>query len=110
MAMQRSGRAGRTTLRSDVLIPAAAPVVFNDLGEFRIFGLVPGEYFVSAMMPPFGSDASPAMRHRTMLPTYFPATTDPAAAQPVAAGAGETSGDVVICMNGVPVFQVSGVV
>ncbi len=57
----------------------------NDLGEYRVFGLSPGRYFVSA-------DA----RRNPMLPqsdeeyvtTYFPRTTDATAAAPVDVGPG----------------------
>jgi hypothetical protein len=92
------------------LMPAGQMAQTNDLGEFRVFGLLPhDEYFVRAMpRPDFGESIEP--RPTTLLATFFPGTLDPGAAQPVTVGAGQTSGDVVIRMIAVPAFQVSGVV
>jgi protocatechuate 3,4-dioxygenase beta subunit len=95
--------------RGDVLIPAAGGGETNDLGEFRLFGLPPGEYFVHAM-PQRLFDGTPGPLGTMMLPTYFPGTADPIAAQPVAVGAGQTSGDIVVRMLNTPAFQVSGIV
>jgi protocatechuate 3,4-dioxygenase beta subunit len=57
----------------------------NDLGEYRVFGLAPGHYYVSA-----------TSRQNPMLPqtedeyvtTFFPRTTDAAAAAPIDVGPG----------------------
>jgi protocatechuate 3,4-dioxygenase beta subunit len=52
----------------------------NDLGEYRVFGLVPGHYYVSAetrpnpMLPQAEDD---------YVTTYFPRTADPAVAVPL---------------------------
>jgi hypothetical protein len=110
VAMRRpAGPPSATSIREDLLIPAGPGAQTNDLGEFRLFSLPPGEYYVQAMpRPDFGG--SPAPRATTMLPTYFPGTSDPVAAQPISVGAGQTSGDVVIRMIGAPAFHVSGVV
>jgi hypothetical protein len=98
------------SMGAHALIPGGSMVATtNDLGEFRLFGLSPGEYYVQAMSrADFGESHAPrAMR---VLPTYFPGTSDALAAQPIAVAAGETSADVVIRMIQVPAFQVSGVV
>ena len=90
-------------------MPVGSGAQSNDLGEFRLFGLPPGSYYVQAMpRPDFGGSSS--QRPTTTLPTYFPGTPDPAAAQLISVGAGQTSGDVVIRMVAVPAFSVSGVV
>ncbi len=48
----------------------------NDLGEYRIFGIPPGRYFLSAAYTrPMNSKAD-----ETFPPTYFPGVIDPAAA------------------------------
>ena len=98
-----------TSRRHDFLFPAGPGAQTNDLGEFRLFGLPPGEYYVQAM-PRHDFDGSHAPRATTMLPTYFPGTSDPVAAQPISVGAGQTSDHVVIRMISVPAFHVSGVV
>jgi hypothetical protein len=88
------------------MVPGGSGAQTNDLGEFRLFSLPPGEYYVQANQS-FGAAAP---RGRMLLPTYFPDATDPSTAQPVAIAAGQTSGEVVIRMVGAPSFQVSGVV
>src|SRR5581483_7775878 len=58
----------------------------NDLGEYRIFGLAPGRYYLNAtyrseMMfePQMDRSARPAPEEG-YVPTYYPGTTDPSAA------------------------------
>jgi hypothetical protein len=90
----------------------------NDLGEFRVSGLPPGEYFVavtprSAAM--FGSaGTSPARAQKTarttLTTTYYPGTTDQAAAQPIAVAAGAEVGNIFVTMLTVPAYRVSGIV
>ena len=55
----------------------------NDLGEYRIFGLAPGDYYV-AVVPPAREDAEPepGTKARTKYPTtYYPGTLDEGDAQ-----------------------------
>jgi len=70
----------------------------NDLGEFRVYGLAPGDYFVSARMRGFGAPLTPGPggdeRTEGFLPTYFPGTSEVAEAQAVRIRAGgETATD-----------------
>ena len=110
MAMQKAPvSAGMASGRGDVLIPAGGGGETNDLGEFRLFSLAPGEYYVHAMPRPH-FDGAPVPRGTTMLPTYFPGTSESRAAQAVTVAAGQTSGDVVFRMSSVPAFAVSGTV
>jgi hypothetical protein len=83
----------------------------NDLGEFRLFGLSGGEYYVSAI-PPVRPDvaSSASERSTTMLPTYYPATTDFAAAEWITLASGETSREITIALVSVSAYQVSGIV
>jgi protocatechuate 3,4-dioxygenase beta subunit len=89
----------------------------NDLGEFRLAGLPPGEYFVSAapnMQSRFGGPgvALPAagQSRTTLATTYYPGTTDAAAAQPVAVARGAEVGNISFMLQSLPAFRVSGVV
>ena len=65
----------------------------NDLGEFRVFGLVPGEYIVSAnirqrpQLP--GQGGEPATPVPGYVQTYSPGTASVADAQAVLLGLGE---------------------
>jgi protocatechuate 3,4-dioxygenase beta subunit len=52
----------------------------NDLGEYRVFGLVPGRYFVSAGARP---NAMLQQAEEEYVTTWFPRTADAAAAAPV---------------------------
>jgi protocatechuate 3,4-dioxygenase beta subunit len=91
------------------LLPAGAVAQTNDLGEFRLFGLAPGEVYVQATSrPDFGRSASP--RPTVPLATYFPGTADVVGAMPMTLAAGQTSGEITIRMVSAPAFQVSGVV
>lgn len=74
------------------------PGATNDLGEYRLHGLAPGRYFVSAIHRQTGvggasvsrAGASPggSAPEEGYAPTYYPSTVDPARAIPVEAGAG----------------------
>lgn len=76
----------------------------NDLGEFRLDGLLEGEYIVLASPPSRGVRTAVAL-----LPTYYPAATDKNAANSVTVKAGETIGAVFITMAAAPAFEVTGV-
>ena len=52
----------------------------NDLGEFRVFGLAPGAYLVSARTRQFGAPVTMGPggardRAESLIPTYYPGTT-----------------------------------
>src|SRR4029453_4554512 len=51
----------------------------DDLGQFRIFGLPPGDYFVAALSGPFAGHDDRA----GFATTFYPGATTPANAQPV---------------------------
>jgi hypothetical protein len=66
----------------------------NDLGEYRIFGLAPGRYVLSATVSGFmrGTPATRGAENQqdeAYTPTYYPGTTDPDAAELVELRAGE---------------------
>lgn len=88
----------------------------NDLGEFRVSGLGPGEYFVAAMRGPSGPGGpTPAAESNgsarvTLATTFYPGTTDPAVAQPVTVEAGKEVSNLIFTMQSAPAFQVSGFV
>lgn len=67
----------------------------NDLGEYRIWGLAPGRYLLSAMPPPAMAGTRPGTRRpakehdEDYAPTYYPGTADPARAGAIELHAGE---------------------
>lgn len=100
-----------------VLGPAGPQATTNDLGEYRIYWLTPGEYFISAtarrgVLPAINSvvtqqsepqrgqgqrggatPAGPPQNEETYAPTYFPGTVSPESASPVVlAPTGEVRG------------------
>lgn len=85
-------------------------VATNDLGEFRLHSLAPGDYYIQAS-PRF---ESPNVRNTPattrIAPTFYPGTTDVAAAQTVTIAAGATLNGIEIGMLRAPTFSISGVV
>jgi hypothetical protein len=78
---------GRRLLYPVDSVPSASTT--NDLGDYRLFNLEPGEYLVAAM--PSRSDA-PGRPQRP--PVYYPGVTDPQLAVPIAVAAGAEMGGV----------------
>lgn len=88
----------------------------NDLGEYRLFGLSPGRYFISAIYPRWGryagsggdefdAEASPEQGYAKM---YYPGTADAAKASPVSINAGEEINSIDILMGQVRVYHIRG--
>lgn len=99
----------------------------NAHGEYRIYGLMPGEYLVSSAPPPLavqaeataaelawaGNGSGPApspTRASTYAPTMFPGTTDAAVGVVITLGRGEERLGVDFPLQFVPVARVSGIV
>ena len=102
--------AALTPLGAPLLMPSGQGET-NGLGEFRIFGLSPGEYLIVATArSKFGGAATQPSSATTMAATYFPGTPDVSAAQPLAVESGQTVSDITIPLVSVAAFTVSGVV
>jgi hypothetical protein len=87
----------------------------NDLGEFRVSGLAPGEYYVAARPGgafggPSATSGSAGTARTALTTTFYPGTTDQAGAQSVTVAAGAEVGNIVFTMQSAPAFQVSGLV
>jgi protocatechuate 3,4-dioxygenase beta subunit len=76
----------------------------NDLGEYRVFGLPPGRYFVSATARS-NPVIAPADDYVT---TYYPRTTDPAVAVPLQVAAGAQMRNIDVTVAKVHTMTVSG--
>lgn len=74
------------------LAPAGAGTGTNDLGEYRIFGLAPGKYYLTAtyrrqnMIAPERRSADTP--DEGYVPTYYPGTNDPTGAVAIELGPG----------------------
>jgi len=102
----------------------AATAMTNDIGEYRLAGLTPGQYFVvataqiarggrGAFDPAFGGPgrgmaAVSAPAEEDILPTYYPSTLDANSAVPVAVSPGQETGGVTIVLRRGNLFRVQG--
>jgi hypothetical protein len=79
----------------------------NDLGEFRLYGLPPGAYFIAAVQRSFvGGDTDDRSGYA---PTYYPGTGNPAQAQKVTIAAGQTIAGMNFALLPVRTLRVSGI-
>ncbi len=82
--------------------------VTNDLGEYRLYGLAPGSYIISASHNPNqfqygGGSAGPAYP-----PAYYPSALDPAEASPVTVQGGDDFPGVDLALQPVRTVTISG--
>jgi len=101
---------GKRKLSLELLVPT------NDLGEYRLFGLKPGRYFISAKFRPglhvigrgeVREDEMEDSRPEFM-PIYYRNSPDPAGASTITLRAGEEIPAVEILLRPVSTFRVRG--
>jgi hypothetical protein len=107
IAYRASGRSGTEQRASDEHIST------NDLGEFRVFDLAPGRYFlaVNYRIQDYHGLISKEERQRFnpgYLPTYYPNTTDPAKAQAISANPGDEIRSIDFMLRPAHLVTVSG--
>jgi hypothetical protein len=103
------------------LVPAGRLAQTNDLGQFRIYGLPPGDYYVSATYRDLasfamdigiggGSNSSGAgsMPTSGYAPTYYPGTASVTDAQRVSVSVGQEMTGVDISLLPVKLARISG--
>jgi len=90
-------------------MPSGRIATTNDVGEFRMFGLPPGEYFVSATQRSFDGPLGATNDRSGYAATYYPATPNVAEAQTVRVGVGETVSDINVMLAPTRTARVSGV-
>jgi protocatechuate 3,4-dioxygenase beta subunit len=87
--------------------PMGRGAMTNDLGEFRIFGLAPGRYYISAAYRgAIGGDTESRSGYAS---TYYPGTADLAQAQRFTIAAGQTITGVNFTLLPVRTVKVSGI-
>ncbi len=114
-AMRQTWAAGRRRF-----VPAGRPGQTNDLGQFRMYGLPPGDYYVSAtlrnaemmMFDIMGAQGGPTGSTPTSgyAPTYFPGTASPTEAQKVTLVVGQEAQQTDFALLPVRLSRVAGVV
>ena len=79
----------------------------NDIGEFRLFGLPPGQYYISATHRNFsgGGDSDDRSGYAT---TYYPGTANPVEAQRVRVEVGQVVSDMNITLVATRTATVAG--
>jgi hypothetical protein len=102
-------------------VPSGRTTQTNDLGHFRLYGLSPGDYYVSATLRnneamvfemvgaqiggPTGSNPSSGYA-----PTYYPGTTSPGDAQKISLGVGQELQNTEFALIAVRLAKISGIV
>src|SRR5262249_5082205 len=72
------------------LTPAGRPNMTNDIGEFRIFALPPGQYYLSATLRNFNGPMDATTDDRSgYAPTYYPGTASVTEAQRITVAIGQ---------------------
>jgi hypothetical protein len=87
------------------LTPTGITVQTDDTGAFRLYGLMPGDYYVSAMLRALPTDDSTDATGYA--PTYFPGTGSVTEAQPVALGVSEEA-SISFALQAVRTARVAG--
>ena len=101
------------------LVPMGRASSTNDLGQFRLFGLPPGEYYVSAsmrsldsmVMDMLGSMGGPTGSNNNSgyAATYYPGTPNPGEAQRLSLTVGQEMSSVDIQMQPVKLARITGI-
>jgi len=81
----------------------------DDLGQFRLYGLPPGDYYVSAGSMP-GAAVQMATGSSGYATTYYPATPSVGEAQAIAVGVGQEVAGVVLQMLWARTAKVTGTI
>ena len=90
------------------LVPAGRTATTNDIGEFRLFAIPPGQYYLSATLRSFGPIGDSDDRSG-YAPTYFPGTPNMAEAQKVTVGLGQTVSDMNMALIQTHTARITGV-
>jgi carboxypeptidase family protein len=102
------------------LVPSGRASTTNDLGQFRLFGLPPGEYYITSSMRSFdtmvmdmlgGASGGPTGSNNSSgyAATYYPGTPNPAEAQRLSLSLGQEMSTVDIQMQPVKLARITGV-
>jgi protocatechuate 3,4-dioxygenase beta subunit len=105
----------QTYLRGARHLNSEVTVVTNDLGEYRLFGLRPGRYFIDASYNPRQrletneeTDDAEDVGKLGFVPTYYPGSTDPAKATAVTVKAGDEVSSTDFLLEPAALYRVGG--
>jgi protocatechuate 3,4-dioxygenase beta subunit len=92
------------------LMPSGRGGATNDIGEYRIFGLTPGQYYVSATLRSGGAINTDTSDRSGYAPTFFPGTGNQAEAQRMGVAPGQTITGINLTLLPIQTATVSGTV
>jgi hypothetical protein len=90
------------------MVPAGRTSMTNDIGEFRLYGLPPGQYLISATLRSGTMMGAESNDRSGYAPTYFPGTANAAEAQRLNVGIGQTLTDVNIALLPTRTSRITG--
>jgi protocatechuate 3,4-dioxygenase beta subunit len=96
------------------LLPSGDRAQANDIGEYRVFGLAPGQYYLSSTVQaltlamPVGNSVDVSGQNSGYAPTFYPGTPDAASAQKVTVGAAQTLSGVDIALTPTRLATITG--
>lgn len=90
------------------MMPAGRGAMTNDIGEYRLFGLPPGQYYISATLRANMMFNAQSEDRSGYAPTYYPAATSVAEAQRLTVGLAQTLTDINIALLPTRTARVSG--
>ena len=80
----------------------------NDIGEYRLFGLPPGDYYVSAALQTFRRSRDMTTDDTGYAPTFYPGTPNASEANRVTVGVGQELAGVSFSLMPVTLSRLSG--
>jgi Carboxypeptidase regulatory-like domain len=92
------------------LMPAGRQGQTNDIGEYRVYGLSPGQYYVSATLRNFNMGGpEPDPDRSGYAPTFFPGSVNVAEAQRLTISPGQTASSINLTLLPIQTARVSGI-
>jgi carboxypeptidase family protein len=90
------------------LMPTGRGGQTNDIGEFRIYGLSPGQYYISATLRNFMASIADTSDRTGYAATLYPGTGNVAEAQRLTIAAGQTVAGINLALLPIRTARVSG--
>jgi protocatechuate 3,4-dioxygenase beta subunit len=92
------------------LTPSGRSAQTNDIGEYRLYGLTPGQYFISGTWRNFSMGNQETTDRTGYAATYYPGTANVAEAQRLTIAPGQTITSINLTLLPIQTARVSGVV
>lgn len=90
------------------LAPVGRTSMTNDIGEFRLFGLPPGQYYVSATLRVNSPGSGSTDDRLGYAPAYYPGTAIVAEAEALTVGLGQALPNVTISLSPMRTARITG--